>query len=339
MAIGTAAALLGIGSALAPIIGGAIGNAASQGDRDKQRQLMEKALANIAGIPLPDIQAMQLDYDSPELQGILQPEMIKLVKADPSLMQDIKVDPRLRDAQMSALSKLQEVGASGFRPEDEAMLNRIKSEVAQDANAKDQAILQNMQQRGIGGAGAELASRLGSSQSAANRESQQGLDIAGQASQRALDAILKSGSFGQSMEQTQFDQEARKATAQDVINKWNTANAQDVGAKNTGITNDAAAANLAMQQKIADLKVQIANQQQAYNKNLPQVKFTNALQQAIAASGQTKNLSDLAGTNATQTQATGAGVGQGVGQAFAGFGQAAQNQDLLDILKKNKAQG
>jgi hypothetical protein len=309
------AALIG-GSVAAPIVGGIIGNAVSSGDRQQALDLQKQALANIMGVSTPDIEKMQLALQQYQLAGQVNPEMEQIIKQDPSLLANIQVDPRLRQAQMGALSKLQSMGVSGLRPEDQAALAKVMNNVNQQEQANEQSILQNMQQRGIGGSGAELAAKLNSAQASANRASEQGLDIAGQASQRALQAIMQAGSLGGQMEGQQFGEEAQKASAQDIINRYNAQNAQQVANTNINAKNLAQAQNLQNQQAILNANAQLANQQQQYNKGLAQQNYQNQLNKAQVAAGQSGNLSNAYNQQAANTQKMYSGIGQGVGQGL-----------------------
>lgn len=321
--------LLAIGAAAAPILGGVIGNIASAGDREKAQALQQQALQSILGVSTPDIEQMKLALEKYQSAGELTPEMLETINAQDSLMGNIQTDPRLRNAQLQALEKLQSIGASGLRPEDEAALARIQSGVAQDARAREEAILQNMQERGVGGSGAELASRLISSQGSANRQSQQGLEVGALASQRALEAIMQSGALGGQIRNQEFGEESEKASAQDVINRYNAMNRQQVSGTNVNSRNTAQAQNLSEKQRIADSNTGVSNQQQIYNKQLAQQNFENQMRKSTAAANAQSNQANNYNQQAGQTQQMISGIGQGVGQAAAAGAGYMQNQDAL----------
>lgn len=304
-----------IGAIAAPIVGGIVGNVASQGDKAQALALQQQALQNISNINTPDAQQLKLVLEQYQSAGQLAPQTEQLIQQQPSLLANIQTDPRLVNAQNQALQTLQQIGGGGLRPEDQAALNQIKNQVQTQENANREAILQNMQQRGVGGSGAEIAAQLGNAQSSANRASAQDIDVAGQAAQRALQAIYSAGNLGQSMQAQSFGQQAQQANAQDVINRYNAMNSQQVGANNTNILNQAQASNLANKQNILNANTGVANQQASYNAQLPQQVFQNQLGKAQAAAGQSGAVANTYNNNAAQTQALGAGIGQGVGKA------------------------
>lgn len=324
---------LGLGGLAANVVGGAVGNAAASGDKAQALALQQNALKNIQGLSSPTVDQLKLALSQYQTAGQLTPEMEATIAQDPSLMNSVSVDPRLRNAQLQSLAALQKVGAGGLRPEDMAALANVRNSTEQQANSDRQAVMQSMQQRGIGGSGAELAAQLGAGQSAANRANTAGLDIAGQASQRALQAISGAGSLGSSMEGQQFGEAAQQANAQDVINRYNAMNSQQVGNANTTAKNAAQATNLGNLQSVMNQNTGVANQQAAYNANLPQQVYQNQLGQAQAAAGVTNQAAGALQQNAAQTQNMWSGLGQAAGQGIGAIGAYNQNQDYMDILK------
>lgn len=339
---------------LAPVIGGIIGNVSGQGQRDQAQQLQQQALQRILDVNTPDINSMKLALQQYQSAGQLDPSMESTVNAQDSLMNNVSTDPRLRAAQMASLNQLQQMGVSGMRPEDQAAIASVINKTNQQANANNQSVLQNMQQRGVGGSGNELAAKMLNNQAAANSASQQGLDVAGQASQRALQAIMNAGNLGTQMEGQQFGEASQKAQAQDIINKYNAMNQQQVSNTNTSTTNAAQAQNLANKQSLMNSNTGLSNQEQQYNKNLVQQDFQNQMTKANAASGAQQTAAKQAQDQANATGQMWSGVGSGVGTAAAGVGtylnnqntQSAaakqqaisnqQNQSYLDILKKQQ---
>lgn len=152
---------------------------------------------------------------------------------------DISIDPRLKDSQYSALAALDEiVKGGGLNAQDRAALSRIQGEAAQADRGRREAILQNLGARGMSGSGMELLSQLQSSQAATDRESQAGLDIAGMAQQRALDAIMQQGNLAGGMRSQDFGEQAKLAEARDIIARFNTGNVLTGRLADTGAVND-----------------------------------------------------------------------------------------------------
>lgn len=244
---------------LEPIVGG------NTDDEDAAaREALEKAIGTYDSLKPPDLQPLTLDnYDwlgdfqapatmtAPSISAgedvaynAVDPRLAELSLMGSSAMNDISVDPRLENSQMGALAALEEVVRSGgMTTADEAALGRVQSQVAQADRGRRDAIRQGMAARGMGGSGMELLSMLDSSQAATDRASQAGLDIAGMAEQRALDAMMQGGQLAGSIRGQDFGEQAQIAAANDAIAQFNAANSNNMSQFNTGTWNDMARFN------------------------------------------------------------------------------------------------
>lgn len=329
--------ILGIGAVAAPVIGGAIGNIASSGDREEAARLRQQALQGIMGVNTPTMEELKLilqKYNTPET---ITPEMEALVQQQASEMSKVQTDPRLAQAQMQALGQLQKISTGGMRPEDEAAIARIQNATAQQEQARQQSILQSMQERGQGGSGAELAARLNSSQAAANRSSAQGMDVASGASQRALQAMMNSGTLGGQIRSQDNKEKSDVAQAQDAINRWNSMNKQQVLGVNTSANNNAQQYNVGNRNRVNEANVNLGNEQTKYNSQLPQTIYNNNLQKATAGANALNSSAQGSMQNAANTQSMYSGIGQGVGTGLGGVANYQQNQNYMDILKKKNS--
>lgn len=144
------------------------------------------------------------------------------VTVDGSEFENIQGDPRLRDDQMASLGALQELANNGgMNSQDQANLARIQSQAGQADRGRREAILQNSAQRGMGGSGMELLAQLDSSQAATDRQSQEGLDVAGMAQDRALQAMMQGGSLAGNIRGQDYSEDSQRAAAMDAISKFN----------------------------------------------------------------------------------------------------------------------
>jgi hypothetical protein len=195
----------------------------------------------------------------------------------------ISVDPRLRQAQMDALSQLKERGETGLTEEDRAIQDIMLRDVAAQEQAGQKGIMQGMAERGMLDSGAQLATQLSSQQGAYNRAANQASQNAIAAAEARRQALSQAGNLAQGMEATQFDQGQTERGYKDSINKFNLQNRQNVAEKNLGIR----------QQDVG-----LRNQQQMYNKELLQQQFQNqqglTQMKANARLGQASNLQNQA---------------------------------------------
>jgi len=257
------------------------------GDKEKSQ---EKAIKEITGlakqVQLPDINQMKLDLDTLVLEGEITPEEAQAVLLERSAMEGISTDPRLKDAQMAALQGLQEiVDGEGLTARDKANLARIQTEVGSQAKGAREAILQNAQQRGVGGSGLELMAQLEAQQSAATRGSQMGLETAAMAQERALQALQQAGTLGGQLRTQEFGEQSDVAKAKDAIARFNQDASQQAQMANVSARNKAQELNLSERQRIADKNTELRNAEQQANKNLAQIQYDNEMKKLGAVSG------------------------------------------------------
>ncbi len=295
-------------------LGSIIGNIAGSGDRKKADALKQSALDNISGLKLPQLEQLKIQMEELRSQGELTPEMEATITQQMSEMGNVSTDPRLKDAQMAALTKMMGMSEGGLSAQDRLRLNDTRRTIAGDTHAADEQILQQMAQRGAGGSGAELAARIMSSQGQADRAARAGDEIAAQANAQALQAMMNSGTMGGQIREQDFGEQARKAEAADAVNRFNAANQQQVVSRNTSARNDAQGANLTSKQRIADANVGTHNYQDQYNKNLIVDNYNREREKAdMLSKAQQGRAADFTAAS-DRKKAMGAGIGKGVGE-------------------------
>jgi hypothetical protein len=287
------------GAATGAQLGGPLGAAAGLaggyllGQDNQSPDIMADMLRQAQNIPLPVLKEYYPELYKQVIQ--LNPEMETAQTLAPSAMEDVVGDPALKQAQMNALLKLQGIGDTGMTATDKARLAQIEGDVNTNLQGQTGAIMQNMATRGMSGGMSELVARQLAAQQGANRQAQMGMDVKAQAEQRALDAIMQSGQLGGQMGQQQFSQDAQKAQAKDIINKFNTQNVQDVSMRNVGARNTAQASNAQNMQNTANQNVGLNNQAQQYNLNLDQQNFNNQMSRMGLQSDAAKNYANASG--------------------------------------------
>lgn len=334
MAAITAAA---VGAAIAA--GGTIAAGKMSADAQKkaakaQMDIAHQAANNFEAINTPQISDQILQLERLKSSGNLTPEQESAIDQKESELKSIQVNPQLRDAQMQALQKLQQIGnEEGLTAVDKAQINEIFNKVNNLNASNRNAVLQSYAQRGMAGSGLEQAAQLMGSQAASNTAADQGFNVAAQAQQRALQAIQAGAQLGSGMEQQQFGEAAQQAAAQDAINRFNVANQQDVTGRNVQRSNYAQERNLNNDQSIENQNVDIGNKEQVANKGLYQQDFANQLQ---LAQGKANALNKVAGAAQAQGNAA-AQAGSAIGQAAGGVGTSLLNYGLGQIGKQPAA--
>lgn len=262
-------ALIGAGVNVASSL---IGAALSSGDYQRAEALLREAAKIYDDVPLPGYE----DFKDQVL--------------GPSAFEGITADPRAKEAQYAADTRLRELADSGgMLLSDRAAQAEAMGDVNRTEQAARSRILARMRGAGQAGSGAEIQALLASGQDQANRAASIGLNTAGNAQRRALDAILERGRLGGQMRSQDWQEKSAVASARDEMNKYNAA------ARERG---------------------------QAMRNQLATQRFQNDLSLRDRRYGaQRERARDLRGSG-QETRAMGAGIGEGLGQLGALFGYA-----------------
>lgn len=316
-----------IGAVAAPVIGGLIGNQQAGAARNDANNARNNALAQFAGITPPDIQKMMLNPEQFTSAGSLSPEAIQSILQGDSSLSGVSTDPRLQKSQMDALNQVAGVANTGMSSADQAAYELARRNAQASAQAKQGQILQNMQQRGQAGSGAELLANLTNAQSAADQEQQAALQAAKDRQTARMQALQQQSQIATNLRGENYGEQANLANARDAIAKFNAQNSQNVNTLNTQTKNQAQQSNLQNNQNIRNSNTQLNNTAQQYNKGLNQQDFNNQLQLAGAKAGQYGNIASSRDTQAGQQAGMWAGIGQGIGTVGAGLLKAPKAAD------------
>lgn len=313
IAAGVGAGIGGISS----IIGGAQAAKESAAARKQAADFTNKAIAVIEKLGIPTVEAQKIALENPQLVFQYAPELEKEFPEIKSKLESIQTDPRLKEYVAAGMAELQQkIEGGGFTPEELAQINDLKRGVAQQANARDASLQMQMQQRGLGGSGQELMSRMLASQSAAQQQSVDSDNLARQAYTQKLAAIQQLADTAGQAQSREFGQQAQVASAGDEATKYITNLNAQVQSTNVAQRNAAARSRAELQQDLENQRVATANAEQQYNKQLQQQQYENQLQKAgLATSAYTG-----AATGALQAGATAAANKQ---QMWSGIGNAA----------------
>lgn len=305
--------------------GAAIGGVAGflMGKDDESGGLYEQALKAAQNIPLP-----VLKEQHPELYAELakyNPEMDQAITLGPSAMEGIALDPQMRQAQMQALSKLQNITANdGQDAQSMADNARLQNDINSQLQGNTGAIQQNMATRGLSGGMSEMVAKQMAAQQGANRQAQMGMDINAQAQQRALSALAQQGQLGGQISQQDFSQQSAKAQAADAISQFNARNSQSVQSGNVSARNAAQAANLQNSQNINNQNVDKRNTAAEWNTNgMAQANFGNQMQRVGMGN---QAIGNMAQNSARQAQSQDQFIG-GVADSVAKYGARKKKEE------------
>lgn len=234
-------------------LGGILGNVFSSGSRRDALNASQRALDELLSLGYPPDLAKEIILQKYQEVGRYIPDLEEEIQLAVPEVSQIQEAPELREAQMTALQMLGERAKTGFGAEERAGLNQIQLQQARDTEAKRQQILQSFQQRGMGGAGAELVAQLQAASAGSAQAGEEGLRLQAQAAQNALQAASMTGTLGGQIRGQEFDIARTKAAAKDqtTMAKYNAAMARQE--RNIAARNVAQQQNLATRQRISDL--------------------------------------------------------------------------------------
>lgn len=211
-------------------------NARARESADMFRNLQDPRLEEISfeEYATPENFSADTQIDPALMEAVgYDPSRLSAEMLGPSTMESLKSDQALRGAQQQSLAALQDIAARGGRSlADEANLQRLQGNAAASARGNRDAAIAAMRAQGTLSGGNELLARLQANQDADMRTSQASMDAAGQAQDRALQAILQSGQLAGQMDDRDYGRQAQIASAKDMISRFNVQNKNDMAVRN-----------------------------------------------------------------------------------------------------------
>lgn len=311
-------AVAGVASSL---IGGAMAQRAGAEQQASADAASARARALIGGVETPDIEKQKLDLAQYQYLGGLTPEQLETMGLGPSAMEQVNVDPLYKQKQLEALERVGQLSEEGMTPEEKSILEMSRRKAASETQAKMAQILQDRQQRGIGGSGDELAAKLAAAQQGADAQSQGDMQAAQQAMSTRRQALQQLADMSSGLRGQEYGEQSNLAKARDVISQFNVQNAQDVAKTNVSARNQALARNLETRQGLANQNVGLSNEQQLYNKELLQKDYLNRMDKAKSMAGMASDQARQYTQRAADVSKGIAETGQGVGKSLLGAAQ------------------
>jgi len=210
------------------------GNLMMAEQMEKQRALLEKSVAAIEAIGIPTEEAQRI--------------ALQIAQFGPSALEDVVADPEASLAEYQTLEEMGAISSGDISQADRAAEYQIAGGASRQARAREKAIMQTFQQRGVAGGGQELAARLQSSQGSADQAAMQQAQMIQDKRQARIDALGQRGQLAGNIITRKYGQEANLAAAKDRIEQFNISN-----------------------------KAAISNQQQMHNKALARQTFLDQM--------------------------------------------------------------
>ncbi len=301
----------------APIVLGAIGNQQSGGARNDSRNALNGAVSMYQNIANPDIEKMKLNLQ--EYQDVYgyNPEMAQAEQlGSRDNLQDIQLDPRLKNAQTNALSTLQEIAGKGFTPDQLLAMDQQRRQNEGDLTSRLKGMQDQQAARGVGNSDFGLAQKMMEAQSSANRNAQDNAAMRASAYKNGLDAITQGANLAGSMDNTDYNRQANLANAQNNREMVNLNQRAATNQSNVQTFNDSLKAKAMNRQDISNQNTGIANSQQAHNRGLLQTDFDNSMKKATGVAGGLAGVAAGRAGDAQRTSDMFSGVAGGISTAL-----------------------
>jgi hypothetical protein len=247
---------------------------------------VQAALAQLQNFMTP----AQMATVSAVVRGEMKPAQAQAALQTDSEMRGVTGDQASVDTQRRMIAGLEDIAVNqGLTQADRARFSALMNQMAAEEAQNRAAQIQQLEMRGLGGSGAELAARLAGAQSGSNARAAAGAELAQSAQARALQALQAGTAASSNLNTQTFDQAARRAAAQDVVNQFNTQARNTVNLQNAQMEQ---AANLAgfqagQQVELANLAAaQAAAQQNAANQQAAGLTNTQLAAQFALANQQ-----------------------------------------------------
>lgn len=292
---------------------------------DKADKMRQMAIDAFNAIQSPELKDLQIQLDKYVSAGRMTPEQAEAELLKSNAFNDIVTDPALAGAQKQALTALQEVGTQGgMTAIDKARMQDITNEQNATAKGRNEAVMQQAQQRGMGGSDINTVNQLMNEQGAADRASQRGTDVAAEAQARALRALMAAGDTAGKIRGQDYGEQANKAQAENAIDLFNKQTLNQTNLYDVDSANRAQAANLQNEQTIANANTSTSNANKQYNAQQVQQVYNNEMAKAGGIAG-TYNAwaGDATANKRAEKAADQALIGGAIGAGMTAFGGPA----------------
>jgi hypothetical protein len=269
-----------------PLLTGALGGSAAGKDYGNASAQYQANLDMWNALTLPTEEQMRLELQGPANVYDYTPEQLVAQKlAERDAMQDIALDPRLKQQQVKALDVFNQLAQSGFTPEQQVAMDAERRRTEADLTSNLKAIQARQDARGMGSADFALAQQLAEAQSSANRQAQDTAAMRAQASRNAMDAIVQGANLAGNMEQADYGRQADLARALNTREGRNVDIENLTRKSNVDAFNDYLRASAANRQNVENLGTQYKNTARVSNADIAERRFDMGVRRATGASG------------------------------------------------------
>jgi len=308
-------------------LGGMIGGIASLGQDDEEaKRLLDTLRRMYEDIGLPEFNEQTLTPESYQYAGDYVPKTY-----DPAVMYDpryVTEGPEGRQGQVDALRYFQDMSRTDIPLSDQIARQEASSALGQQYGRNDQAILENMQRRGMGGGGNQIKAQIAQQQGNMDLARGMGQDLTQQAIQSRLQAAANAGSMGGQLRGQDQALSGQNADIWNRFGEWLSNTMTQARAANAATQNAAQLRNVGEKQRLGEQNTATRNEydvrNQTYLNSLKQNQFGNEMQKMGGIAGIGSQQANDAYARAAADRDMALGLGQAAGQTLGGaFDMAA----------------
>jgi hypothetical protein len=303
-------------------------NKAAKAYAKQQADFTNKAIAALEAVGVPSAEAQRITYETPELVFNYAPQLEQQFPDLKSQLVEIEADPRLAEAQATALTGIEERAAMGLTPEEAAELDAIQRQAVAAGSAQRASGLQSLERRGLGGSGMELISQREAAQATQDALAQASQEKAAQSFAAKQAALQNLANIAGSQRSQQFGEEAQKASAADIIAQFNRQQQAGTQQRNIAQQNQAELMRQQALQAQEDQRAAARNLEEEQRVAATQQEFANRMQKAGAAAGAYTGAAQGAAQTGATAAANKAALGSALGQAAGGIAQAVSGSNF-----------
>lgn len=297
-------------------------------------EYIQKAAGLFDGIVPPDL-AQAIAYQMYEQGGALTPQQLSALPIEAQEVIKLQEKPEMRQRQEAQLSALESLARTGMGPQEKLAMEEARLRAAQEAQARNQGLLQKFQQMGQGGASSTqaLMAQLQAGQDTAQNEMLANMKAAAMAAENRRAAIQQAMAGAEAMRGRDLTVEQYNIDAARERQKFDIQNAIARQQFNARSAQEANLENLRRQQSIMDKNIGQSNQEIYRRQYLaPQQMYQNQMELARQRAGIYGQQANLA-QNQAQARAQGWGnIFGGIGNLASGYGKAMQDQRMTDLI-------
>ena len=287
-------------------------------------------MARIESLPIPDIQK-RIVFQQYMSAGDLSPESLQKTLEEHVPPTILKEELEQKSKQEAALNALEQISKTGLGAQDRLALEQARRQAAQDSQARIASIASQMEQRGMSGAGQELATMLQAGQAADDRQAMENLQIAANAASNRQNALKDLFSSRSQMRAADLDVNKYNVGVQNEAQRFRTQNEMNRDLQNKQWIMQANMQNLQNKQQLQNANVEQHNKEQqrlGHDAKIAQYNMEMAKRQALAGlqAGQAQQKQQQAQSTA-QNWST---IGGGAANMLGGLAQMQNANDLAD---------